>query len=167
MFDLSVEPASGRFSIKSLFMLQRKQTLWMLLAVICAVLTFYFPFYQGNVVVGKYGHELRGLTAWPHYINGSSGSILITLITLLLIIGGLWNIFNFKSRKKQFWVAIGLFLLSLVNILLYWSRIGKDFEEGGFSLTALIALAIPVFLIMAARGIQKDEKLVKSADRLR
>jgi hypothetical protein len=140
----------------------------MLLAVICAVLTFKFPFYQGNVVVGKYGHDLRGLTAWPHYINGTSGSILITIVTIVLIIGILWNIFNYKNRGRQFWVALGLIVLSLVNILLYWIHSGKpDFEEGGFSLAALLSLAIPVFLIMAARGIRRDDKLVKSADRLR
>lgn len=149
-------------------MLQRKQTLWMFLAVICAVLTFNLPFYQGNVTVGKYGHELRGLTAWPHYINGTSGSILITIVTILLIAGGLWNIFNYKNRRNQLWVTIGLIVLSLLNILLYWLHSGQpDFTEGGMSLTALLALAIPVFLILAARGIRKDEKLVKSADRLR
>jgi hypothetical protein len=149
-------------------MLQRKQTLWMVLAFICAVLTFKLPFYQGNVVVGQNGHEMRGLTAWPHYVNGSSGSILITFITIALIVGILWNIFNYNNRGRQLWVCLGLIVLSLLNILVYWVHSGKpDFVEGGFSLTAVIPLAIPVFLIMAARGIRKDEKLVKSADLLR
>ena len=140
----------------------------MLLAVICAALTFQFPFYYGQVVVGKVGHELRGLTAWPHYINGDSGSILITVITIALIAGGLWNIFNYKNRRKQLWITIALIVLSLVDILLYWWHSGQpDFEAGNFSLTAIIAIAIPVFLIMAASGIQKDDKLVKSADRIR
>lgn len=149
-------------------MLQRKQTLWMLLAAICAALTFQFPFYYGQVVVGKVGHELRGLTAWPHYINGDSGSILITIITIALIAGGLWNIFNYMNRRKQLWVTIAMIVLSLVDLMLYWLHSGQpDFEAGNFSLTAIIAIAIPVFLIMAATGIRKDEKLVKSADRIR
>lgn len=140
----------------------------MVLAFICAVLTFKLPFYQGNVVVGQNGHEMRGLTAWPHYINGSSGSILITFITIVLIAGILWNIFNYNNRGRQLWVCVGLIVLSLLNILVYWVHSGKpDFVEGGFSLAALLSLAIPVLLIMAARGIRKDEKLVKSADRLR
>ena len=59
-------------------------------------------------------------------------------------------------------------VLSLLNILIYWIHSGTpDFVEGGFSLTAVISLAIPFFLILAARGIRKDEKLIKSADRLR
>ena len=140
----------------------------MLLALVCTVLTFNLPFYQGNVTVGNYGHELRGLTAWPHYINGTSGSILITIVTIVLAVGTLWNIFNYKNRSRQFWIAFGLIILSLLDIFLYWLHSGKpDFVEGGFSLSAVIALAIPVCLIFAARGIRKDDKLVKSADRLR
>ena len=149
-------------------MLQRKQTLWTLLAALLAALTFQFPFYHGNVKVGTNGHEQRGLTAWPHYVNGSSGSLLITIITIVLVAGALWNIFNYKNRARQFWVTIGLIVFSLVNLLLYWQHSGPpDFVEGGASLTAVFALAIPVCLVFAAQGIRKDEKLVKSADRLR
>jgi hypothetical protein len=147
-------------------MLQRKQTLWMLLAAICAVLTFKLSFYHGQVAVGQYGHELRYLTAWPHFINGRSGSMLILIVTIALIIGIGWNIFNYKTRSKQLWINIGLIVLSLLNIVLYWYDI-SEFQEGGLSLTAVVALAIPVLLFMAARGIRKDEKLVKSTDRLR
>jgi hypothetical protein len=35
------------------------------------------------------------------------------------------------------------------------------------SLTSVFALAIPVFLVLAINGMWKDEKLVKSLDRLR
>jgi hypothetical protein len=147
-------------------MLQRKQTLWMLLAALCAALTFNFPFYSGNVKVGEYGHELRYLTAMPHYLNGQSGSILILIVTVLLIAGTLINIFYYKARRKQLWITIGLIVLALLNIFLYW-RATNDFLEGSPSLGALLSAAIPVCLFFAARGILKDEKLVKSADRLR
>jgi hypothetical protein len=147
-------------------MLQRKQTLWMLLAVICAVLTFKLSFYHGQVAVGQFGHELRYLTAWPHFINGRSGSMLVLIGTIALIIGIGWNIFNYKTRSKQLWITIGLIVLSLLNIVLYCYDI-SEFQEGGLSLTAVVALAIPVLLFIAARGIRKDEKLIKSADRLR
>jgi hypothetical protein len=35
------------------------------------------------------------------------------------------------------------------------------------SLTAVLAFAPPILLILAANGIRKDEKLIKSLDRLR
>jgi hypothetical protein len=153
-------------------MLQRKQTLWMLAALICALLTFKFAFYFGNMKVGLNGIAPLEVKAMPVFGAGSvsagSGSILILIVTVALIAGILINIFNFSNRKKQFWITIGLFILSLLNILLYWWKSGvPPFESGNYSLGALLSLAIPVFLIIAARGIQKDEKLIKSADRLR
>jgi hypothetical protein len=151
-------------------MLQRKQTLWMLAALICAVLTFQFAFYTGNVLVGANGHVFMKLRAAPNLGFGkdsaSAGSVLILVVTVILILGILYAMFLFKARRKQIWITIGLIILSLLNIFLFW-RATKDFLEGSYSIGALLSVAIPVFLFMAARGIRKDEKLVKSTDRLR
>ena len=153
-------------------MLQRMQSVWMLLAVVCAALTFKFSFYSGNMAVGANGHVFLAVKAAPVFGFGKdsagAGSILILIVTALIIAGTLINIFNFKARKKQVWLTIGLFFLSLLNILLYWWKSGvPPFTEGSYNLGAIFSLAIPVFLLLAARGIMKDEKLVKSADRLR
>ncbi len=144
----------------------------MLLAVICAALTFKFSFYSGNVLVGNNGHVFLAEKALPVVNFGKdsagAGSVLILIVTVLLLAGTLINIFNFKARKKQLWITIGLFFLSLVNILLYWWKSGApSFKEGSYNLGAALSLAIPVFLLLAAGGIRKDERLVKSADRLR
>jgi hypothetical protein len=144
----------------------------MLAALICAVLTFRFAFYFGNMKVGLNGIAPLEVKAMPVFGAGSvsagSGSILILIVTVILIGGILINIFNFKDRSKQFRITIGLLVLSLINVLLYWWKSGTPpFESGNYSLGALLTLAVPVFLIMAARGIRKDDKLIKSADRLR
>ena len=144
----------------------------MLLVVICAALTFKFSFYSGNVVVGNNGHVFLEEKAVPVLSFGKdsagAGSVLILIVTVVLLAGLLINIFNFKARKKQLWLTIGLFFLSLLNILLYWWKSGvPPFTEGSYTLGAVFSLAIPVFLLFAVRGIMKDEKLVKSADRLR
>jgi hypothetical protein len=153
-------------------MLQRKQTLWMLLAVICAALTFRFAFYSGNVQVGANGHVFLSLKALPVVGFGkdsaSSGSVLILIVTIVLIVGALYDIFIYKDRRKQLWIAIGLIVLSLLNIFLYWRASGPpSFVEGSYNLTAALTIVIPVFLLFAVQGIMKDQKLVKSADRLR
>jgi len=153
-------------------MLQRMQTVWMLLAAVCAALTFKFAFYFGNMKVGLNGIAPLEVKALPTFgagtVSAGSGSILILLVTVIIILGTLINIFNFKARKKQVWITIGLFILSLLNIILYYWKSGvPPFESGNYSLGALLSLAIPVFLILAARGIIRDNRLVKSADRLR
>ncbi len=144
----------------------------MLLAAICAALTFKFAFYFGNMKVGLNGIAPLEVKAVPTFGAGSvsagSGSVLILIVTVILIAGILINIFNYKSRKKQLWITIGLIFLSLLNIFLYWWKSGvPPFESGSYSLGALLSFAIPVLLVMAARNIRKDEKLVRSADRLR
>ena len=143
---------------KSKHMLQRIQTLWTLLAAACAALTFKFSFYSGNKVVGANGHVFQSVTA--------TSGILLLIITVIIIAVGLVNIFNFKQRKKQLWITVGLIFLSLLNLFLYY-RASQNFIEGTYDLAAILSLAIPIFLLLAVRGILKDEKLVKSADRLR
>ncbi|HXB92645.1 MAG TPA: DUF4293 domain-containing protein [Puia sp.] len=142
-------------------MLQRIQSIWIFLAAVCAALTFKFPFYGGNTVVGTNGHNYEDLTA--------TSSVLILVITVIIIGGSLVNIFNYKDRKKQLWITIGLIFLSLLNIVLYYRKTtpGHGFIEGNFAIWAVLTLAIPLFLILAVRGIMRDQKLVKSVDRLR
>jgi len=66
-------------------MLQRKQTIWALLAIICAALTFKFSFYSGNVQVGANGHVFMYLRAVPTIGFGndsaSAGNVLILIVT--------------------------------------------------------------------------------------
>ena len=75
-------------------------------------------------------------------------------------------IFMYKNRKQQMWLTAAAAGLSIINIILYFTEL-KKFVSGNMSLTAVFALAIPVFLLLAINGIWKDEKLVKSLDRLR
>ena len=72
----------------------------------------------------------------------------------------------YKDRKTQLKLAIGGIILSIIMLVLYFVEI-KKFEKGNFALTAIFVLAILIGYIMAARGIWKDEKLVKSLDKLR
>ncbi len=139
-------------------MLQRIQTLWMFLAALCAALTFKFPFYSGNVVVGANGHLFRSLNAAREFT--------ILLVTVILIVGIIFNIFNYKNRRRQIWINIGLILISFLNIFLYYHE-SLNYVEGKVALGATLSIIIPLLLVLAVRGIIRDSKLVKSADRLR
>jgi len=138
-------------------MLQRIQSLWALLAVACAVLTLKFSFYSGNKLIAP--------ARTFEYLTGTT-NVLILILTVVIIVGGLVNIFNYKNRKLQLRATLALFLLSLINIVLYFRETQK-FAEGNYDLTALLSFSMPVFFFLAAKGIYRDQKLVKSADRLR
>ncbi|MBS1935801.1 MAG: DUF4293 family protein, partial [Bacteroidetes bacterium] len=96
----------------------------------------------------------------------ASTNFIILILTVIVFVGALIAIFLYKNRKLQLRICIAGIIISLLNIFLYY-RETKTFTEGNYDLTAILAIAIPVLFILAARGINKDEKLVKSLDRLR
>jgi hypothetical protein len=139
-------------------MLQRMQTLWLLLAAICAFLTVRLSFYSGNI-------ETAGQPASFQYLNAAF-NIWILILTIALVSIAVIDIFLYKNRKLQGRLALLGILLSLLNIFLYYKQTHR-FAAGNYDLTALLALALPVLFFLAMRGIYRDEKLVKSLDRLR
>ncbi|HEX6846192.1 MAG TPA: DUF4293 family protein [Chitinophagaceae bacterium] len=139
-------------------MIQRIQTVWLFLAALFAALTFKFPFYSGNVINKENVQQFEKLVA--------SSNFLVLIFTAGLVAGTVIMIFLYKNRKQQMWLVGAAAGLSIINIVLYFTEL-KKFVSGNMSLTAVFALAIPVFLFLAINGIWKDEKLVKSLDRLR
>ena len=123
--------------------------------------------------VGEIAYRLRGIKADPsqpvspnfQYLTSGS-SVLILILTIAVVCMALIDIFLYKNRKLQMRIALGAILLSLLNIFLFY-RETKSFVQGNYDLSAIFSLAVPVFLILAASGIYKDEKLVKSMDKLR
>ena len=136
-------------------MIQRIQSIWLLVASVCAAFTFKFSFYSGSK---PEKNDTQYLVA--------SSNFLLLIFTAALVAGCLIIIFLYKERKRQLWLTIATAVLSVLNLIIYFSQI-KKFSGGTISLSAVLALVIPVLLVLAARGIWKDEKLVKSLDRLR
>jgi uncharacterized membrane protein HdeD (DUF308 family) len=139
-------------------MIQRIQTLFLLIATLCSAFTYKFSFYSGNKIDKDSKQVFEKIFASSNFI------LLIT--TAVLVAGCLYLIFIYKTRKQQMWLTLAAAGLSIINLVIYYTET-KKFESGTYSLTAILSLAIPVLLVLAARGIWKDEKLVKSVDRLR
>ena len=139
-------------------MIQRIQTVWLFLSALCAALTFKFPFYSGNILGKDNVQRYERLVA--------SSNFLILIFTAILIGGSIVIIFLYKNRKQQLWLTIAAAAVAIINIIIYFSEL-KKYISGNMSLAAVLAFAIPAFLLLAANGIWKDEKLVKSLDRLR
>jgi hypothetical protein len=139
-------------------MLQRMQSIWLLLAAASGILTLKYSFFSGNKIDANQVKTFEFLTA--------TSSMLILVLTIALVSGILIDIFLYKNRKLQLRITILAIVVSLLNIFLYYEQT-KNFVEGNYTLTAVLSLVIPVLLILAAKGIYKDQKLVKSLDRLR
>jgi len=138
-------------------MLQRIQSVWLLLASIFDAVTFRLPFYNGDwkkdTIPGPIDLYAR-TTIW------------LTILSILAGALALATIFLFSNRKLQLKLCyLGIFL-SAVLLTMYFVEIA-NFNSGAIALWSVFYFAILAFFILAVRGILKDEKLIKSMDRLR
>lgn len=138
-------------------MLQRIQTIWFLFAAACIFLTLKFATYSGT--------DPAVAPASYKEINGTY-SMLLLFTTLVIGIVSLVTIFLYKNRKLQIRLSLLSILLEAVLIFLYY-RVIQTFTAGTISLFAILHVGVIVFLILAARGISSDEKLIKDSNRLR
>ncbi len=141
-------------------MIQRIQTLWLFLAGLCAALTYKLPFYTGNRI------STTNAQAQVYEKLVASSNFLLLIFTATLTVGCIIIIFLYKNRRQQMWLTITAAVLAVINIIIYFTEL-KKFVSGNMSLTAILAFVVPIFLLLAVNGIYKDEKLVKSLDRLR
>lgn len=129
-------------------MLQRIQTIWILLAVLGAIFLF--------------------VTAQDASVFGNAPIILVAC-SALVIIGGL-SIFSFKNRNRQILLNHISIIINalLIGLLAYWLLNlsgGIQFPEKGIE--PLFPLISIICLFIANICIRRDDRLVKSVDRLR
>lgn len=136
-------------------MIQRIQSLWLLLAAACAFAGFKFPYYSGTKLNDPVLYELN-----------ATSTIFLMATTIAVGVLALINIFLYKKRALQLRLcALGI-LLEAVLIFLYY-RETTTFTQGTYSLTAILHSIIVLAFVLAARGLNKDAKLLKESDRLR
>jgi len=136
-------------------MLQRIQTIWLLLASVCSFLTLKFPFYSGT--------NAKVIASYP--LTGTENSLLLAA-TLVVGLLSIVILCLFKNRIMQLRLIVLAILIEAFLLFLYVKQV-QTFTVGTYSLTALLHGFITLFLLLAARAINKDEKLIKSSDRLR
>ena len=152
-------------------MIQRKQTLFMLIAIILGVICLCLPvatflpqgmsvpveMYNLRIVSGNGGCDFG---AWPLFA--------LLLFTLPV---GVWSILSYRNRKFQARLCV-VNVLVLIAWYIFFAIFSLNQLE---RLNAEFSVAIPasfpaisiVLYLMARRGIIADEKLVRSMDRIR
>ena len=129
-------------------MLQRIQTVWIFLAILGAVFLF--------------------VTGQDFSLFGPTPFISIACVALVLL--GFISILSYKDRKRQITLNnISIFINALLlGLLAYWLLTlsgGIDFPEKGIE--PVFPFVSIICLLIANVYIRKDERLVKSVDRLR
>jgi hypothetical protein len=136
-------------------MLQRIQTIWLLIAAALAFAGLKFPFYSGTDKTGIPSSLLTGIH--PVYL---------LMITVAVAVLALVTIFLFRNRTLQLRLCIVNIILQAVLIYLYY-RESQTFAGGTYALTAIIQPAVLVCLFLAVAGIRRDNRIIADSNRLR
>ena len=157
-------------------MIQRIQTIWLLLATVVILGLFMFPYLNYTDLVGL-GKKLFVTGEYSAVNNESvkqSRFILQTIATIVVALVPLITIFQFKNRKLQIkLIYVSIALIALLGVWMYFSSvatldlISQSFGANNIGVGFFLLPVSIIFLAMAIGGIRKDEKLIKSADRLR
>lgn len=158
-------------------MIQRIQSIYLLLAAVLTALTTFFDLalfkledeivysYSIYAIIPQDGGEIIVPGNWIPQIILLSISLILSIVT----------IFKFKNRKLQLKLgAVNYLLLAAFIISTYFSimNLSKiiDIEEGVKTIYYIgfyLPIAAITFQFLANRAIKKDEELVKSVERLR
>ncbi|MDZ7846692.1 MAG: DUF4293 domain-containing protein [Owenweeksia sp.] len=134
-------------------MIQRIQSLYLLLAAIASgVLIFFLPLYTISGIV--------------HYILGDPTFMILTVLSTIV---SLFSIFRYRNRQQQVVSGRINIILNFVlfGFILYLFFSDPSAEATGLGLASFMPIVAVVFISLANRSIMKDEALVRSADRLR
>ena len=148
-------------------MIQRVQTLWMILAAIAVFLTIKFSFYSGTLMLQNGADAVTALaTDGSYHLLKATDNFLILILTSALGTGIIINIFLYKHRSIQIRIIIAAILIECLIVFLY-IRETNNYSQGNFNVWSILHILIVVFLILAAKGIYNDSKLIKESNRLR
>ncbi len=146
-------------------MIQRIQTLYMLGALVCTGLLLAFPVWQALPTMEAFGQFPYGI--------GARSYPLCLLLLLLNGIGLLAAIFTFKKRKLQGYLIFVAMLLQWLYlgcswIVVYMQRENFDhFSWSEVKAGSILPIISILLLALAAGGVRKDERLIRSMNRMR
>ena len=136
-------------------MIQRIQTIYLLIVLILASVGVYLHFDEFNDFI----------------VSKNFDNIYILSLFASVVVVSIWTIFMYSNRKLQFVldrlnILINLILLGIFG---YYAQTlsGETIIVSEKEIELIIPLVSIVFLYLANKAIQKDEELVKSVDRLR
>ena len=155
-------------------MLQRIQSIYLLLASLALLALFIFPFVHDVYVNGKPVTVM--VTGIYQNVNGQQTHTdfftAVTAATGIVALLPLVIIFLYKNRKQQ--IALCYSTMLVIIGYSYWvSQTVKNAVQdaslamSNYGIGIILLSASILFVVLAQKAIQRDEKLVKSADRLR
>jgi hypothetical protein len=152
-------------------MIQRIQTLFLLIAILLMGLIYWFPL--AEIAVGEkiYSFTLNGITEIGTGLVAYKALHLIIFLLIIILIE-LVVIFSYKKRIRQMRMATYNLLLMAGFLLVSWLFVktsANSLGDGIYSMKLPVAFPFVAAVLnyLAIRAIGRDEALVRSVDRIR
>ncbi|MCL1936935.1 MAG: DUF4293 domain-containing protein [Candidatus Azobacteroides sp.] len=143
-------------------MIQRIQTIWLfLIFLLSGCLFFLSPVINGGLELFPFMKYPYIFIQYPYiwFLIGESA------LTLILSFGA---IFLYKKRILQMRLCTGIWILQFLFYITFFLEVRNATETVVvWQWPVIIPLIICILDVLAIRAIKKDEKLVRSLDRLR
>ncbi len=154
-------------------MIQRIQTVYLLIAEMLIGALFFVPFAK---ILGKegliYQFDMKGIylagSPKPEIIYGSLPLVILCVMSLIIL---LITILKYKNRILQMRLStLNIFLLiGIGGLIFYYVWSSAKLLQGSYSFNIYLVFPViaAIFIYLAIRAIAKDELLVRSIDRIR
>jgi len=144
-------------------MIQRSQSLYLFLVFLSSLCLLIFPVFEANINIQNYLLSLLSST------NGSPLYWFVVFIsTLISGFSAFITIFFYKNRQVQLkLIKVNLLIIFLLIAALFIAINNADISYKKCTILVFSPILMLLFSFIAKRNINKDDALVKSADRIR
>ena len=158
----------GHFVIfaKKIAMLQRIQTVYLLIAALLLGMLYLYPLADISVGSEIYQFNINGIFKGAEKVF--SGLPLMLFLTLIIFLH-IYVIFGYKKRIRQMRV-LGftiILLVGLSGLFFFFAYAGFEGATASFRIPVAFPVVAAILDYLAIRNIGKDEALIRSIDRLR
>lgn len=147
-------------------MIQRIQSVYLLISTILIGLLFLLPFAEIAKDGAIYLFNFKGVL-----LDGAlkTNGLVISVLLVMIIVLNVFAIFSYTNRGKQVKLVWGVILMLVILLVafVYFTYLAYSGAQIGFKLGAILPLIAIVLDYLAIRSINKDEALIRSIDRIR
>ena len=154
------------FAEKFILMIQRIQTLYLLISAVLIAFLIVLPFAEILSDGIIYQFNIKGVLL--DGVLKKNGALLSILTGIALAAHG-YAILSYKNRTRQIRVIVFaiLFLLGVIGMFYYFTYFSFSGSKISFKMGTVFPLVAIILDYLAIRSIGKDEALIRSIDRIR
>lgn len=147
-------------------MIQRIQTVYILLSAILIGLLFSLPFAEIAFNDQLFLFDIRGIVKND---TVQENGLPLALLTGLILLLHVFTLFIYKKRILQIRILVFtiLLMIGLFGLFYFFTYYAFDHAQISFKMAVIFPLLAVILDYLAIRNIGKDEALIRSIDRIR